>query len=72
MEFYFNIFISYRKFSSYYQGYSDSVALTDVNGRHLQINAKYFRPFLTVNGIRGHFKLELDSKGAYKSLIKLE
>ena len=72
MEFYFTIFISYEKFSSYYQGYSDSVALTDAKGRHLQINAKYFRPFLTPNGIKGQFKLELDSNGKYKSLTRLE
>lgn len=72
MEFYFTIYISYKQFSSYYQGYSDSVALTDVKGRHLQINAKYFRPFLTLNGIKGQFRLELDSKGGYKSLTKLE
>ncbi|QIR14436.1 DUF2835 domain-containing protein [Shewanella aestuarii] len=71
MEFIFSISISYDAFLAYYKGIADKVAITDIHGRNLYVNAKYFRPFLTINGIQGRFKLVLDSNGKYQSLNKL-
>jgi hypothetical protein len=71
MEFIFSISISYDAFLAYYKGIADKVAITDVNGRNLHVNAKYFRPYLTIQGIQGRFKLVTDSHGNYSSLEKL-
>lgn len=70
MEFTFSLKISYDAYLEYYKGHAQVVRVYDDNGQQLQINAKYFRPFLTPQGISGHFILTLDNNGRYKSLNK--
>ena len=70
MELYFSLNVSYDAFLPYYQGLAEKVEVRDQHGRVLHINGKYFRPFLTPQGIRGKFKLMLNNDGSFKSLNK--
>ncbi|GGB49170.1 DUF2835 domain-containing protein [Shewanella inventionis] len=71
MELHFSLQVSYDAFLPYYQGLAEKVEVRDDQGRVLHINGKYFRPFLTPQGIRGKFKLVLNNDGSFKSLNKL-
>ncbi|QDE31476.1 MULTISPECIES: DUF2835 domain-containing protein [Shewanella] len=71
MEIFFSLNVSYEAFLPYYQGFAEKVQVRDHHGRILHINGKYFRPYLTPQGINGQFKLVLNSEGNFKSLNKL-
>ncbi|MBB1390669.1 DUF2835 domain-containing protein [Shewanella sp. SG44-6] len=71
MELFFSLNVSYEAFLPYYQGVAEKVQVKDHKGRVLHINGKYFRPYLTPNGIHGEFKLVLCPDGNFKSLNKL-
>ena len=71
MDIFFSLSVSYEAFLPYYQGVVDEVQVRDYQGRVLHINGKYFRPYLTPQGINGQFKLTLNSDGSFKSLNKL-
>ncbi|RLV60038.1 DUF2835 family protein [Parashewanella curva] len=71
MEFTFSISVSAKQYLAFYQGAATHVDVIDDTGRHLQINARYFRSFVTVSGIQGRFKLTLDSNGSFIELNRL-
>ncbi|NKF51494.1 DUF2835 domain-containing protein [Shewanella sp. WXL01] len=71
MQFYFSCYVRYDDFLAYYQGAVNKVEVTDNAGRVLHINAKYFKPYLTRDGIRGHFCLQTDSNGNFISLTQV-
>nr|WP_303648164.1 DUF2835 domain-containing protein [Shewanella metallivivens] len=71
VELYFSLNVSYEAFLPYYQGVAEKVEVRDQYARVLHINGKYFRPFLTSQGVQGKFKLVLNSDGSFKSLNKL-
>ncbi|WP_415837634.1 DUF2835 family protein, partial [Shewanella livingstonensis] len=56
MELLFSLNVSYEAFLPYYQGLAEKVQVRDHQGRVLHINGKYFRPYLTPQGIHGQFK----------------
>lgn len=45
----------------YYRGSASSVSAVDRRGRRLQFPARALRPFVTRDGIRGTFALEVDA-----------
>ncbi|WP_133406647.1 DUF2835 family protein [Parashewanella tropica] len=71
MEAQFSVSITARQYLTYYQGAATHIEVVDDKGRHLQINARYFRPFVTASGIQGRFKLRLDSNGGFIELLRL-
>ncbi|MGX9459671.1 DUF2835 domain-containing protein [Shewanella sp. A14] len=71
MEIFFSLNVSYEAFLPYYQGLAEKVQVNDNQGRVLHINGKYFRPYLTPQGIHGQFKLVINQQGSFKSLDKL-
>ncbi|MBR9727855.1 DUF2835 family protein [Shewanella intestini] len=71
MQFYFTCQISYDKYLYYYKGYADKIEVRDITGQYLHVNAKYFKPYLTRNGINGQFRLLVDAKGNFISLDKV-
>jgi len=71
MELLFSLNISYEEFLPYYQGVAEKVQVRDHRGYILHINGKYFRPYLTPQGVHGQFKLVLNPQGIFKSLNKL-
>lgn len=48
------------------------VEVRDLQGRILWIHGRHFRPFVTRDGVSGLFRLELDEKGNFVALNKLE
>ena len=72
MVFFFSIYVSYHDFLNYYKGYVDKVEVKETGGKTLWINARHFRPFLTTGGLSGHFRLELDDAGQFRSLTRAQ
>lgn len=58
LKFYLNI--SSEEFLAYYQGHANSVLVRSEDGRSVQLPAQNLRQFLTSDGIRGLFEMELD------------
>lgn len=58
LKFYLNI--SNDEFLAYYQGHANSVLVRSEDGRNVQLPAQNLRQFLTGDGIRGVFEMELD------------
>jgi len=72
MKLFFRINLSFDDFLPYYQGTAEMVQVKDNAGRLLWIHGRHLRPFLTREGVRGHFCLELDQEGKFVALNKLE
>lgn len=66
----FDLNIDPQEMQRLYQGVTQAVAETD-SGRRIQFPAMNLRPFITVNGVNGRFKLTYDDQGKLLSLSKL-
>ncbi len=67
----FSIELSYEKYTAFYKGYADSVVVRAFDGRKIQFPAEILKPYLTHNGINGHFVIHFDDQNKYKSLQKI-
>ncbi|QSX35725.1 DUF2835 domain-containing protein [Shewanella sedimentimangrovi] len=72
MQLFFRINLSFDNFLPYYQGTAEMIQVKDDAGRLLWIHGRHLRRYLTREGIRGHFRLELDQQGKFVSIEKLE
>ncbi|WP_299495164.1 DUF2835 family protein [uncultured Shewanella sp.] len=68
----FHINLSYHEFMPFYQGQIQNIEVKDSFQQVIWINGRHFRPFFTLNGVKGLFKLTLDQRGNIISLHKLE
>ncbi|NEX22072.1 DUF2835 domain-containing protein [Thiorhodococcus mannitoliphagus] len=59
-RFYFSLSISASEYLKYYRGTAGRVIVRASDGRSLSIPAVNLRPFVTQEGIRGHFCLTVD------------
>ena len=67
----FSIKLSYEKYLSFYQGYAESVLVRAYDGRKIKFPAEILKPYLTREGINGHFIIHFDDRNKYKSLEKI-
>ncbi|MBV7296860.1 DUF2835 domain-containing protein [Enterovibrio paralichthyis] len=67
----FNLDISYHTFQHHYSGAASSVIVHTDSGLTLQLPAMRLRPFLTQLGVRGRFRLTVDSNNRFKSLEQI-
>jgi len=67
----FSIRLSYDKYLSFYQGYAQHVVVTAYDGRKIQFPAEILKPYLTREGINGHFIIHFDNRNKYQSLEKM-
>ncbi len=58
-------------FQSYYQGRVSTVTAISGDGRHVRFPASILRPFVTKDGVAGHFVLEISEKGKLISIKRL-
>lgn len=68
----FNVNLSYHEFMPFYQGKMSNIEVRDRQQQVIWINGRHFRPFLSLNGVNGLFKLTLSQRGDIISLNKLE
>ncbi|MBV7314612.1 DUF2835 domain-containing protein [Shewanella sp. NIFS-20-20] len=67
----FSIQLNYGEFLPYYQGEINRVEVRSHQGQVLWVHARHLRRFLTSNGIRGTFEIQIDENGRLLSLNKL-
>ena len=67
----FNLRVSYERFLPIYQGDIDKIIVKDLTGLTIELAAKHLKPYLTPDGVNGQFKLLVDSRGKFQSLIRI-
>lgn len=68
----FHLQLSYHEFMPFYQGQIQNIEVRDMTGQMIWINGRHFRPFFTLEGVHGQFRLMLNENGGLISLQKLE
>jgi len=67
----FHIHIEYDDFLRYYQGLADKVRLVADNGQVIMFPANRLQPYLTHDGITGHFEMLFDHNNKFVSMRRL-
>ncbi len=69
--FYIHLNITSAEFEHYYAQNINSVIATSHDGQRVQFPAKILRPFVTVSGVQGRFKLVMDKNKKLKSISRV-
>ena len=56
---------------AFYKGYAQNVLVRANDGRKIQFPAEILKPYLTREGINGHFIIHFDDRNKYQSLQKI-
>jgi len=67
----FHIHIESDEYLRYYQGLADKVRLVADNGQVVMFPANRLKPFLTHDGITGHFEMQFDQNNKFISIRQL-
>lgn len=67
----FALDLSYAQFESVYRGNTRYIQVVDNNGKQVRFSATHLRPYLTRNGVQGHFVLRYDDNHKFRSLEKV-
>jgi hypothetical protein len=67
----FSLNLSYDQYLSVYQGIAKTVSAIADDGRRIQFPAGNIQPFLTKQGIQGHFEMELTPQHKFIGIKKL-
>ena len=68
----FSISISPESWSEFYRRPNSRIVATDSNGQRIQLGAKHFQKFVSREGIRGRFRLTLNSNNDLVSLDRVQ
>jgi hypothetical protein len=69
--FYFSLDLSFEKTESIYQGQIKHIIVLTDEGLKLKLPVQNFRPFVSLNGIQGQFRLETDIKNRLQKIEKI-
>jgi len=64
-EYEFNLYLSAEKYQQFYSGSVKHVVAQDLHGVTVQFPAAILRPFVTANGIEGHFIIRMDKNNKF-------
>ena len=64
----FSLYLSSEQYLAYYQGHAKNVSVVSDDGRRIEFPAEHLRPYLTHEGIRGHFEIEFDQQHRFVAL----
>ncbi|MGF1703416.1 DUF2835 domain-containing protein [Photobacterium makurazakiensis] len=67
----FSAYISYQDFLNHYSGAASTVVVRTDNGLKLQLPASRFRPFLTQIGIKGRFRVTVNTDNRLQGIEKI-
>ena len=70
-RFEFNMALSAEKTHSLYAGRARYILVESDDGLKLQLPASNFRPFVTIDGIHGRFRVRIDNDNRIVELRKL-
>ena len=68
----FALSLSYDQYLSVYEGIAHYVSVTAYDGRSVSFPARKIQPFLTRQGISGHFEMELTAENKFVSIKRLK
>ncbi|NOT13952.1 MAG: DUF2835 domain-containing protein [Methylococcaceae bacterium] len=68
----FSLSLSYDQYFKVYQGIAKNISVVADDGRRIMFSAGKIQPFLTKQGIHGHFQLELTAENKFVSLQRLK
>lgn len=71
IEYQINLYLSAEKYQDFYAGKVKHVIAQDSNGVTVQFPAEILRPFVTVNGIHGHFVIRMDNNNKFVDIRRL-
>jgi len=66
----FSLKIPAHEYIKFYQGMARAVYVTDCYGRSIQFPAVVLKPFVTKDGIYGHFLLRIDDNNKLIDITK--
>ena len=67
----FSMHMTVEQCKRYYQGMVRDVVVTCDNGLTVQLPIERLRPFMSMNGVRGRFRLILDDNNKFHSLEQM-
>ncbi|MDX1301736.1 DUF2835 domain-containing protein [Photobacterium sp.] len=67
----FSLNITYQSFLNHYSGAASTVIVVTENGLKLQLPASRFRPFLTQLGVKGYFRVRVDSRNKIETIERV-
>lgn len=67
----FSLQLSYDQYLQVYQGSAKNVSVLSDDGRRIAFPARNIQSFLTKEGIRGYFEMELTAENKFISVKKL-
>ncbi|MGF1758722.1 DUF2835 domain-containing protein [Photobacterium sagamiensis] len=67
----FSLNITYQSFLNHYSGAASTVIVVTDNGLKLQLPASRFRPFLSQLGVKGYFRVIVNSQNKIEIIEKV-
>ena len=67
----FTLQLSYDQFLKVYQGVAKNISVIADDGRRISFPARNIQSFLTKDGIRGYFEMELTAENKFVDITKL-
>ena len=67
----FSLNLTADSYLRYYQGHAKSVSVVADDGRCVEFPANALRPFVTKQGVQGHFELQVDDNNHLQQLVLL-
>ncbi len=67
----FKLQLSYEQFLKVYQGIAKNVTVTAEDGRRIAFPARNIQTFLTKEGIRGYFEMELTAENKFVNIRRI-
>ena len=64
----FSLFLDSKQYLAYYKGQARRISVVCDDGRRIEFPAEHLRPYLTHDGIRGHFEIEFDQHQRFVAL----
>ncbi len=69
--YYFGAILTPEQCQAYYQGHIKYVLVTADDGQKIQLAFRHLLPFISMNGIRGRFRLTVHKNGSFQNLEKI-
>ncbi|MFI3245700.1 MAG: DUF2835 family protein [Ferrimonas sp.] len=67
----FSLNVPALRLQQYYRGQATHLNVSTHCGRQMQIHLRHLRPFVTSNGLSGHYQMTLDGQGQLLELVRL-
>lgn len=64
----FSLYLDSEQYLAYYKGQAKRVSVVCDDGRRIEFPAEHLRPYLTHEGIHGHFEIEFDQQQHFVAL----